>query len=64
VFDLQRLHGLLEVRRRSLDLYRVADRNSIVREADCRDADLSVEVEDFADFLPLLRHRGCMGSRR
>jgi len=64
VFDLQRLHGLFQVGRRSLDLHRVADRNSIVREADCRDADLPIEVEDFADFLPFERHRGCMGSRR
>jgi len=64
VFDLQRIHGLLQVRRRSLDLHRVTDRDSIVREADCRDADLPIEVEDFADFLPFERHRGCMGSRR
>jgi hypothetical protein len=64
VFDLQRIHGLFHVRRRSLDLYRVADRNPVVREADCRDADLPIEVEDFADFLPFERHRGCMGPPR
>jgi len=64
VFDLQRVHGLLQVRRRSLNLHGVAERDPVVCEPDGRDADLPVEVEDFANFLPFERHRGCMGPRR
>jgi len=52
VFDLQRVHGLLDVRRRTLDLDRVADRKRTLREADRRDPDVGEEVEDLADLLP------------
>jgi len=58
VLDLQRVDRLLEVRRRSLDLHRVADRERAVRQLDCRDADLPVEVEDLAHFLAFHRDRG------
>src|SRR5713226_6245555 len=56
MFDLQRVHGLLEVRRGTLDLHVVADRERTVREADRRDADLPEEVEDFSDLLPFHPH--------
>src|SRR5207249_4483130 len=60
VFDLQRVHGLLDVRRRTLDLDRVADRERAVREPDRRDPDVAEEVEDLADLLPFHRRRmGC-----
>ena len=56
MFDLQRVHGLLEVRRRTLDLHVVTDREGTVRETDRRDADLPEEVEDFSDLLPFHPH--------
>src|SRR6266699_309919 len=58
VFDLQRVDRLLDVRRGSLDLHRIADRERVVRQLDCRDADLPVEVEDLAHFLAFHRDRG------
>jgi small nuclear ribonucleoprotein len=56
MLDLQRVHGLLEVRRGTLDLDAVADREGPVREPDCCDADLPEEVENFSDFLPFHPH--------
>jgi len=64
VFDLQGLDGLFQVGRRPLDLDRVSDRDSIVGDPNRGDADLRVEMEDFADLLPFERHRGCMGPPR
>jgi small nuclear ribonucleoprotein len=52
MLDLQRVHGLFEVRRRTLDLHVVANRERAVRESDRRDANLAEEVEDFSDLLP------------
>jgi len=64
VFDLQGLDSLLQVGRRPLDLDRVSDRDSIVGDPNRGDADLRVEMEDFADLLPFEGHHGCMGPRR
>jgi hypothetical protein len=64
VLDLQRVDRLLEVRRGSLDLDRVADRDPAVRQANCGDADFPEEMEDLADFGPLHGNRRCMGPMR
>jgi hypothetical protein len=55
VLDLQRVDGLLDVRRRTLDLDLVSDRDAAVRQADRRDADVPVVMEHFPDLLPLHR---------
>jgi len=52
MLDLQPVHGLLEVRRGTLDLHGVADREGPVREPDRGHADVPEEVEDFPDLLP------------
>jgi hypothetical protein len=62
MLDLQRVHRLLEVRRRPLDHDQVAHREGTVREPDRGDADVAVEVEDLADLLPF--HRRRMGRAR
>jgi len=62
MFDLQRVHGLLEVRRRPLDLHGVSHRKGAVGELDRRDPDVAEEVEDLADLLPF--HRPHMGRTR
>jgi len=64
VLDLQRLDRLFEVRRRSLDLHDVPDRERTVRQPDRGDADLAVEVEDLADFLAFHDDRRRMRETR
>jgi hypothetical protein len=56
MLDLQRVHGLLEVRGGTLDLDAVADREGTVREPDRGHADFPEEVEDFSDLLPFHLH--------
>jgi len=62
MFDLQRVHGLLEVRRGPLDLHGVSNRKGAVGKLDRRDPDVAEEVEDLADLLPF--HRPHMGRTR
>jgi len=60
MFDLQRVHGLLDVRRGPLNLHGVTDREGTVGEFDRRDLDVAEIMEDLADLLPFHRpHMGC-----
>jgi hypothetical protein len=63
VFDLHSVDDLGEVRRRTLHLDRVADREVSVQEPDGGDADLPIEMEDLADFHPI-RHKARRGCSR
>jgi len=60
MFDLQRVHGLLEVRRGTLNLHRVSHREGTVRELDRGDSEMAEKVEDLAYLLPFHRpHMVC-----
>jgi len=57
VLDLERVHGLLDVRRGPLDLHDVPDGDRAVREPDRRDADVAEVVENLADLLSFHPYR-------